>query len=416
MSENQDLLSQLEEMLHWKRSKKFYADKLSVTEATISELLQKLRGQTYDDNISTYITDIQIDDLSINFAEDLTKGTGELTFDSKEEIKTLEELIIKCNIDVTKWDIIKYVQNYWGNASTPHWQVKAWLGKKSTEQVLQDAFVDFLSTYTPKSIDISAPLYELDKPFGCLLINKQDAHYNRQDGVGSDNDIDKRFKNIFDKTEVIIKQAKLSNNLEKILYILGSDAFNSEHTGLTTGGTPQENILKFHEAFEKICNHEVEVIQMMLTLGTNIEIVFMPGNHDEYVGWHMISWLKVYFRNEERLVFDISPEYRKYVSYGESAMMFNHGDKIKPERLAAMFPIEYREAWSFHKNFYIFTGDKHTEMSHDYNGIEFYRISAFSTVSSKWEDKNGFTGRKSGVTGFLIDKTYGITNIFKQYL
>ena len=55
-------------------------------------------------------------------------------------------------------------------------------------------------------------------------------------------------------------------------------------------------------------------------------------------------------------------------------------------------------------------------MSHDYNGIEFYRISAFSTVSSKWEDKNGFTGRKSGVTGFLIDKTYGITNIFKQYL
>jgi len=35
MSENQALLHQLEEILHWKKSKKFYADKLGITEVEI---------------------------------------------------------------------------------------------------------------------------------------------------------------------------------------------------------------------------------------------------------------------------------------------------------------------------------------------------------------------------------------------
>ena len=251
---------------------------------------------------------------------------------------------------------------------------------------------------------------------GCLLINKQDAHYNRLDGVNQDNDIIQRFTKISNKIKTIIDQAKLSNNLETVLYILGSDTFNSESTGMTTGGTPQENILSFYDSFEKVCNHEVEIINTMLDNSQFIELVFMPGNHDAFASWHLLNWLKVYYRTTHRIKFDIAPSYRKYVSYGVSAMMFNHGDKIKPERLVTIFPIEFRKDWSSHKNFYIFTGDKHTEMSHDFNGIEFYRISAFTTVSSQWEDKNGYIGRKPGVTAFLIDRSYGITNIFKQYL
>ena len=97
-------------------------------------------------------------------------------------------------------------------------------------------------------------------------------------------------------------------------------------------------------------------------------------------------------------------------------MMFNHGDAIKPSKLAAMFPIEYREDWSSHSNFYIFTGDKHHEVSHDFHGIKFYQISAFSNSKSLWDDKNGHTCSKGEVTAFLIDKEQGMTNIFKQYL
>lgn len=155
---------------------------------------------------------------------------------------------------------------------------------------------------------------------------------------------------------------------------------------------------------------------MLLQYAKNVSVVYVSGNHDEFVGWHMVNWLQTYFRKEERADFNISPKYRKYVGYGNSALMFNHGDAIKPAKLAGIFPMEFKENWSNYNNFYIFTGDKHHEVSHDFNGIKFYQIPAFSNSKSLWDDKNGHVMSKGEVTAFLIDENDGMTNIFKQYL
>jgi len=416
MSENQSLLQQLEEILHWKKSKKFYADKLGITELEVDELLNALRNQEKseeDAEVGNYIAELE--NVIIKFTEDISKGTGEVVANFSEEVKSLDELIEKCHIDTDKWEITKYVQNFWGNGTNPHWQVKAWLGKKSTEQVFQDSFVDFLASYQPVSQEVMSPKFVPEKPNGMLVINKQDSHLNKWD-VDGDNDVTSRMAKIMYKVDVIATQAQLSNNLEEITYIIGSDEFNSEYTNATTKGTPQQNTHTYHTSFEYICNHEVLMITMLLQHAKHVNVVYVAGNHDEFVGWHMVNWLQTYFRNTDRLTIDDSPKYRKYVSYGNSALMFNHGDAIKPAKLAGLFPIEYRDQWSFHHNFYIFTGDKHHEVSHDFNGIKFYQIPAFSNAKSLWDDKNGHTMSKGEVTAFLIDQAEGMTNIFKQYL
>ena len=416
MPENQSLLQQLEQMLHWKKSKKFYADKLNITESEVDELMKELRSSEEVQNeaeIASYIGELE--DAIVRFSEDVQKGTGEVVFNSKEEIKSLDELIEKCKIDTDKWEITKYVQNYWGNADHPHYQVKAWLGVKKNEQVFQDSFVSFLENYQPCSPEIVAPKFDLGKKDACLIINKQDSHLNKLDVEGN-NDIGERFGTFIQKVEIILNQASLANNLSDIKYIIGSDEFNSEFTNTTTKGTPQQNILSYHTAFQLICEHEVSVINLLLQKGHEVEVIFVAGNHDEFVGWHLASWLQTYFRNEERVFFDISPRYRKYVSYGSSAIMFNHGDALKPAKLAHLFPMEYKEDWSDHNNFYIFTGDKHHEMSLDFNGIKFYQLPAFSTAKSSWDEKNGYTISKGEVTGFLLEFNDGMTNIFKQYI
>lgn len=416
MPENQSLLQQLEQMLRWKKSKKFYAEKLNITEDEVDALIAELKGSESAENeaeIGNYIGELE--ETVVRFFEDVQKGIGEVVFNSKEEIKTLDELVEKCKIDMDKWEITKYVQNYWGNSDKPYYQVKAWLGKKKNEQVFQDSFIGFLENYQPCSPEIVAPKYNAGKKEACLIINKQDSHLNKLD-VGGDNDIDERFGSFVQKVEIILDQASLSNNIVDIKYIIGSDEFNSEFTNTTTKGTPQQNILSYHTSFQLICDHEVNVINLLLQKGEEVEVIFVAGNHDEFVGWHLASWLETYFRNEPRVSFDISPRYRKYVSYGTSAIMFNHGDALKPAKLAGLFPMEYKEEWSNHENFYIFTGDKHHEMSLDFNGIKFYQLPAFSTAKSSWDDKNGYTVTKGEVTGFLIDLEDGMTNIFKQYL
>jgi hypothetical protein len=357
----------------------------------------------------------ELEDAIIKYQEDVSKGIGEVVFNTPDEIKSLEELIEKSKIDTSKWEITKYVQNYWGNSKTPHWQVKAWMAKKTSEQLFQDSFVEFLKEYQPKCSEVKLREQNPDKSLACLIINKQDSHLNKFD-VDGDNDINKRFSNILNKVETIVNQASLSNYMDSVIYIIGSDEFNSEFTGTTTKGTPQQNLLTYHDSFERICNHEIEMIKMLLENVDDVQVVYVAGNHDEFVGWHMINWLNAYFKSNLRVTFDCSPRYRKYVSYGETAMMFNHGDAMKPAKLASVFPIEFREEWSNNKNFYIFTGDKHHELSIDFGGIKFYQIPAFSNAKSSWDEKNGYTISRAEVTGFLIDFEQGMTNIFKQYL
>jgi len=416
MSENQPLLQQLQQMLHWKKSKKYYAEKLGVTETEIDELLEEIRKQervVEDAEVGNYISDLE--DVVVKFMEDVSKGTGEVIANVSQEIKSLEELIEKCKIDTEKWEVTKYVQNFWGNGENPHWQVKAWLGKKSTEQVFQDSFVDFLSSYEPVCQAIATPKIEVNKEFAMLIINKQDSHLNKYD-IDGDNNITNRLAQIMYKVEVIASQAEMTNNLETITYIIGSDEFNSEYTNATTKGTPQQNTHTYHTSFKYICDHEILMISMLLSHAQQVEVIYVAGNHDEFVGWHMVNWLKMFFRDEPRVIIDDSPKYRKYVSYGDSAMMFNHGDAIKPAKLAGIFPMEFKDSWSGHNNYYIFTGDKHHEVSLDFNGIKFYQIPAFSKAKSLWDDKMGHVCSKAEVTGFLIEFDNGMTNIFKQYL
>lgn len=399
------LLHQLQALLVHKKSKSYYAKKLGISEDKVMELLKELKKSQPDNDFLAGITASD---------EDVSKGKKEVIFNTKTEITNLEELIKGCNIDVSIWNIDRYVQNYWGSGNSPHWQVKAWLSKKKEEHLFQDSFVKFLDSYKPSSPKIKLKQRTDSLKNACLIINKQDAHYNKYD-IDGENDIEERFEKVIDKTLIILNQAALSNNLSEIHYIIGSDEFNSEFTNATTKGTPQKNIHTYHDSFELICDHEVEMINKLLYYGEQVNVTYVAGNHDEFVGWHLVNWLATYFRNEDRVIFDCSPSYRKYLSYGNSAVMFNHGDAIKPSKLASIFPIEYKEEWSNHNNFYIFTGDKHHQLSEDFNGITFYQLPAFSTAKGLWEDKNGHVGAKPEMTGFLIDEIDGMTNIFKQY-
>ena len=84
-----------------------------MTELEIDELLTDIRKREEEAITGNYISDLE--DTVVKFTEDLVKGTGEIVANVSEEIKSLDELIEKCKIDTDKWEITKYVQNYWGN-------------------------------------------------------------------------------------------------------------------------------------------------------------------------------------------------------------------------------------------------------------------------------------------------------------
>ena len=354
-----------------------------------------------------------------------SKGECDIEGKTTKRIKTLEDLINVCEIDTEIWEIVSWECNKWEvgakDAShkiqvTPLFQVKAKLKPISNEVNFQKEFTRFLSTYTPSVPKYTPAKYSHHRDCGLLVLPKQDAHFNRYDVKGR-NDIQARFRLVESTTHEIVEEAHTLNELEKITYIVGSDQFNSEWNGMTTMGTPQENILTYQQAFKLICDHEVAVIEDLLNYTKNLEILFVPGNHDEYAGWHMINWLACYYRKHPYVtVTEGNPDDpRRYERYGNTAVMYDHGASMTGKELAQRFPLEFRKEWSKCDTFYIFSGDKHNELSFDVQGIKFYRVPALTPTKSKWEHRKGYL-TPGEMQAFLIKKNKGLTNIYSRLL
>jgi len=383
----------------WKQSNEKTAERLGISLQSYLELkdqIKQLNKEEEQEQISPYAT---------GYTQDLDRGTAEYKVESSFQPKTVEEIENLIKLDKTKWKLTKY--SVWNCGKEDCWLTSAKVSAiEPTNSVEQ--FDNFLQTYQPKASTIISTInYEGQK--GCLIINKQDAHLNKTNITGS-NDIEERFTNFYNKTFSIVKKHFTTSNLEKIIYVLGSDEFNSEFTGTTTHGTPQQNILPYHEGFEKICSHEIDVITLLSSFTSELEVVFIIGNHDTYVGWHLVNWLKTYFRTCTNIKFDTRMIQTKYIKYNNTALCFNHGYVVKPEQLARNFPIEFREEWSSCNNYYIFAGDKHTEMQKTIGGIKFYRLAQVSKSKSSWDDEKGYLG-KGELTSFFIDEKDGLTDI-----
>lgn len=407
-----DKMVQLEKLLKYKKSKAFYAEKLGITVGEIEELLTKLKSLKQFENTGIIFAPKQTFKGEFTKRENLKEGTLETTSVTDYEPKTVEELIELHKVDTSKYK----VSNYWTKQKGDRFYSSLFCTslKKDSQEKIKENFEEFLSTYKPVS-GIKTKRAVTNKPPANLILPKQDAHFNKYDVYG-DNSIENRFESILHATLAPVYKALLSNDLNKVTYIVGSDQFNSEWTGMTTKFTPQTNILNFHEAFEKICQHEVDIIEALIQHSRSVEVLFIPGNHDEYVGWHLVKWLEAYFRGNFDIVFDVSPRNRKYTKFGNAAIMFNHGDVMKATELAHTFPIEFKDQWSECEFFYVFVGDRHHELSKDIKGIKFYQVPQLSNAKSGWDDKHGHTCSRAEMTAFLITEFDGLTDIYKQCL
>lgn len=393
MSKNISKLEQLQQLLSFKKSKAFYATRLGISIEDVEALLVELKATPLSKEAT--------------FKHNIEKGSFEFT-GYYQTAPTPEQIIKDHKIDLTQWKL----SSFWSKQKGSGYYVSAFFRAIPKQEKAIISFTETLKDFKTPHI----PFYKKEKPTNttnsCLIFNMQDAHWNKYDNEGK-NDMNKRFAIVYDKMHKIVDKASLGTNLEKIIYVLGSDQFNSEHTGLTTKGTPQSNLYTFEDSFEKIAQHEIAVILFLLEKARYVEVLYIPGNHDQFVGWHLVQFLSAYFRNQTNVSFDKEQKATKYKRYQNTALQFNHGDVLKAEKLAQLFPMDFKEEWSKCDHFVSMVGDKHHEVAKDLNGIKFYQLPALSTSKSTWDDKQGFSC-KGEMMAFLITGKDGITDIYHE--
>lgn len=201
--------------------------------------------------------------------------------------------------------------------------------------------------------------------------------------------------------------------IEKVILPLGNDLTNADNLlKSTTAGTPQDTDTRYHRMFRRARGLTSWMIQQCAAIAP-VEVVVVPGNHDELTAWTIGQVLEAEYTGNPRVTFQSGPKLRKYVHYGANLVGFAHGVDEPHGQLPQIMAVEQPEAWSqsTYREWHI--GHLHKQranqpvMVDDKVGVT-VRIIRALTGTDAWHFRKGYIGGVQGAEAFVWRKSGGL--------
>lgn len=165
---------------------------------------------------------------------------------------------------------------------------------------------------------------------------------------------------------------------QQIIIPFGNDFFNTNGTGITTKkGTvlddsifPQQSFMKGVELMRRCIDRAREVAP--------VKVIFVPGNHDWDSGWQAAMCLFYIYEQCKEVNVDIVPQQLKAFQWGINMLAFGHGDKEKPDNMAAIVANRFPKMWGQTKYRELHCGHTHKERTIEKPGILIRYLRAMS--------------------------------------
>lgn len=349
----------------------------------------------------------------------------------KGHIKTLKQLLEKCEVDLDVWNVKESFVNKWDVTSwknnkpqtIENFQVKARLEKKQyvvDEREIRKIFVDNINKYKIPTFNTT-----LDKSFkhvdNMLEICLFDTHFNKYvwtDETDDTYNVEIAEKRFLTSVQTFIERAK-GFGFNRILFPVGNDFFNSDGMGnSTTAGTPQDNQLLWHQAFRRGVKLIKDAIYLMKQTGVYVDVMVVAGNHDFANSFYLGEYLAAWFKDDKLVTIDNSPNPRKYYSYGEVLLGFTHGSEEKRDSLP-MIMANQKDLWSKSKFREWHLGHYHRKKNYNYtvlhkglevdeeDGMIIRYLSSLAGTDS-WHNKKGYISNVKGGDGFIWSSKDGL--------
>lgn len=377
---------------------------------------------------ANYITSLE--DKIVSMQEDLFNAKAEMVYRSKEEIRTLEELVSKTNIDLKKWKITKWVQNYWGNSNDPHWQVKAFLDQRILDKdpELQKNYLlneikeyqlqyqlqerAFEETVLETEVQIAMNEFLNQKDY-LLEISIPDLHIGKLAwGLESGEDYDiaiavDRYKKAI---STLLHRAPKAG-IEKIVLPVGNDLIHIDNAeNQTTAGTTVDTDGRFAKIIQVAKKLLIETIDELKQIAP-VEVIIVRGNHDSTVTFLLGEVIEAWFHADPLVTVDNSPKWRKYYQYGKVGVQLTHGDKEKHEELGMIFANEEPQLWAATKYRFCKVGHFHKTRKQNWISLDSkpgFQIEVIPSLSGtdEWHSGKGYLSNKQA-KAFLYHKEEG---------
>lgn len=379
---------------------------------------------------------------------------AEITKQIRTRVRTLNDLVRACEIDLSEWDVERWTCNKWEMGSVPPvigsdkkgwhrennrpvvtelYQVKAWLKRKTPREraldVLSKTLIEDIkrvaktfSTPTPKMTG-SGFLFEFT-PFDLHM-----GKYAWNDETVTNYDADIAADLFVEARDFLLAQALrlAGGKLERVVMLVGNDVSHIDgKTGTTTGGTPMDVDTRYIRVFRRICTTHIEAVSTLLQAGP-VDIVVVPGNHDEETSFHLGEVLAARFHNHKHVTVNNAPTLRKYYEFGVNLFGFAHGDALRVAELPLLMARERPAEWARCSSREWHIGHKHIAEAvgwkavarkearelageqdlHSDKGVRVRRLMSLSAHDA-WHTRYGYTDRRA-CDSFVFHKKAGFT-------
>lgn len=337
--------------------------------------------------------------------------TATVELNNAGKIKTLEELVKYCNIDTNEWRSKKFIANIWDSKL----QVKAEFERKvskETKKILED-LKDDLINHSPKVKKYKHSNHGNQK---ILEISLPDLHLGKLSwapSCGSDYDSKIARELFFNALVEITQKALKYTSFERILFPIGNDYLNIDtEAGTTTAGTAQDIDSRFSKMFREGRKILVEAIDYLKTFAP-IDIIVVPGNHDNTAMYHIGDSLECWYRNDENVTINNEPIARKYYQYGINLIGFCHGNVEKHDKLNSIMAVEKPDLWAATKTHEWHLAHLHHDWTREFMGCK-VRVLPSLTANDKYHYDHGYVGNHRIGQGLIFDKQKGLDCIIQS--
>jgi hypothetical protein len=370
------LFEKIKLSLRWKKNSDYCAEKLNLTVEDYDRLKDIIKAE-------------QLMGSETSYEYNLEKGEARLETISSSEPKSPEEIIDILNIDITQWKL----SSYWNKQMGDHWRVSAMVTRLKDNEI--ENVAELLRSFKPKPYKEVKRIETSGKIKTAGVLSLQDIHFGKE---GNDT-IDQCFE---ETIKDLIQRASSSHHLEKLYYVVGGDVINMDTwSGTTTSGTPLNNCKTSTEAYMQAFDALQWSINYLKQFCDELQIVYIPGNHDRLSSFHLAHALSKCFDND-KILWDVVYLERKVYVYENNFFAFEHGD-VNTKNSLMLYSMEYPREWgkTFHRT--LFTGHLHHKKKIEYiteheNTGFMLKILPSLSRTDYWHYHNKFVGSKrSGV-------------------
>jgi hypothetical protein len=140
--------------------------------------------------------------------------------------------------------------------------------------------------------------------------------------------------------EAVADALPFLDGVDSITFPVGHDVLNVDSLlNTTTKGTRQDEAALWQMTFRAAKQVHHEIIEQFATIAP-VDVIVVPGNHDEQRSWYLGEEIAAWFRGHKRVTVDATIAPRVYRRFGATLIGYSHGHREVPRELSTMMMRE----------------------------------------------------------------------------